>query len=124
MILVNGCSAGIGTGWSCNIPCYNPIDIIDGIMEWLNSNDLESNERVSVSVLPNMIPWYRGFKGTITEDETKTKRYITKGIIEETKDGVEVSELPINMWTNKFKEFCEDLLDEKKLKSKIGRAHV
>ena len=26
MILVNGCTAGIGTGWSCNIPCYNPLD--------------------------------------------------------------------------------------------------
>ena len=27
MILVNGCNCGIGTGWSCNIPCYNPKDL-------------------------------------------------------------------------------------------------
>ena len=31
MILVNGVRCGIGTGWSCNIPCYDPIDIIDAI---------------------------------------------------------------------------------------------
>jgi DNA topoisomerase-2 len=82
-------------------------------------SQFESKEevKVRVSVLTNMIPWYRGFKGTITEDETKTKRYITKGVIQETKDGIEVSELPINMWTNKFKEFCEELLEEKKLKT-------
>jgi DNA topoisomerase-2 len=124
MILVNGCSAGIGTGWSCNIPCFNPTDIIEGIMEWLNSSIIEETEseskeevKIQTSVLPNMIPWYRGFKGTIVEDETKNKRYITKGIIQETKEGFEVTELPINMWTNKFKEFCEDLLEEKKLKT-------
>ena len=122
MILVNGCSAGIGTGWSCNIPSYNPIDIINGIHDWLNLLDAEGNETkedidVLVSVLPNMIPWYRGFKGTISEDESKSKRYITKGIISETKEGFEVTELPINMWTNKFKEFCEDLVEEKKLKT-------
>ena len=85
MILVNGCSAGIGTGWSCNIPCYNPIEIIDGIKDWLENNN--TDETTNVSVIPNLIPWYRGFKGTIEIDETKTNRYITKGIIEETKAG-------------------------------------
>ena len=120
MILVNGCNAGIGTGWSCNIPCFNPLEIIEGIRDWLDKNtEQDTGERKeNVSVLPNMIPWYRGFKGTIEADESKVKRYITKGIIQETKDGsFEVSELPINMWTNKFKEMCEDLQEEKKLKT-------
>ena len=35
MILVNGCSAGIGTGWSCSIPSFNPEDIINNIKHWL-----------------------------------------------------------------------------------------
>ena len=30
LVLVNG-AAGIGTGWSTNIPSYNPRDIIDYI---------------------------------------------------------------------------------------------
>ena len=119
MILINGCNAGIGTGWSCNIPCFNPIEIIDGIKDWLNNNTEEDTgeQKENICVLPNLIPWYRGFKGTIEADESKVKRYITKGIIEENKSGIEVTELPINMWTNKFKEFCEDLQEEKKLKS-------
>jgi hypothetical protein len=28
MIIVNGISAGIGTGWSCNIPSYNIEDFL------------------------------------------------------------------------------------------------
>ena len=31
MVLVNG-SEGIGTGWSSNIPNYNPKEIIDNLM--------------------------------------------------------------------------------------------
>lgn len=114
-----GANAGIGTGWSCNIPCFNPIEIIDGIKDWLNNNTEEDTgeQKENVCVLPNLIPWYRGFKGTIEADESKVKRYITKGIIQENKSGFEVTELPINMWTNKFKEFCEDLQEEKKLKT-------
>ena len=39
-IIVTGCTAGIGTGWSCNIPCFNPIDLIASIREWI-ANDGE-----------------------------------------------------------------------------------
>ena len=44
-------------------------------------------------------------------------RYISHGIVEEyKKNKCKVTELPIGMWTNKFKEFCEDLVVDKKLK--------
>ena len=36
MVLVNG-MVGIGTGWSTNIPQYNPIDIIKNIKRTLSS---------------------------------------------------------------------------------------
>ena len=39
MILVNGCTVGIGTGWSSNIPCYNPIDLITAVKEWLDNGE-------------------------------------------------------------------------------------
>ena len=38
MILVNGV-IGIGTGFSCNIPCYNPEDIIKIYKNLLSSDD-------------------------------------------------------------------------------------
>lgn len=53
MVLVNG-AEGIGTGWSSNVPCFNPRELIANIRRMLN--DQEPHE---------LKPWYRGFKGTI-----------------------------------------------------------
>ena len=120
MILVNGCTAGIGTGWSCNIPCYNPVDLVASIREWIVNDGevlLEDPDDGSItSILPPLVPWYRDFKGDIKADGEN--RFITKGIVSSVKPSVkEVSELPIGMWTNKFKEQCEDLVGDKKLKN-------
>ena len=119
MILVNGCT-GIGTGWSCTVPCFNPIDIIDSIKEWIDNDgevmleDPDTNE--VCCMLPDLVPWYRGFKGTI--EPCGDNRFKTQGILSRgsKRDTVEITELPIGMWTNKFKESCEDLLTNKKLK--------
>lgn len=104
MILVNGCQ-GIGTGWSCNVPCYNPLDIIKQIKNWLEKKEVQE-----------LIPWYRGFRGEISKIDEK--KYITYGIIDQDdkKKVTKVVELPVGMWTEKFKEFCEDLLIQKKIK--------
>ena len=53
MILVNGCQ-GIGTGWSTDIPSFNPKDIIHNIKNILNEKDYIE-----------MKPWFRKFKGSI-----------------------------------------------------------
>jgi len=113
MILVNG-AIGIGTGWSCNIPCYNPKDLVSCIKKWIENN----GKNDVVQDLPNLIPWYRGFKGVIKNDDTNDNRFITEGIIKETKKDVkEINELPIGVWTNKYKEFIEDLVCEKQIKN-------
>ena len=57
MILVNG-SKGIGTGFSTDIMCYNPIQIISYIQ-----NKLESKESKVTSDL--IEPYYEGFKGQL-----------------------------------------------------------
>ena len=59
MILVNG-SDGIGTGWSTNIPCYNPKEIVQSIKNKLNGIEFQ-----------NLKPWYKGFNGTIEEKDPK-----------------------------------------------------
>eukprot|EP00438_Fugacium_kawagutii_P001591 Skav221833 [mRNA] locus=scaffold885:314911:317375:+ [translate_table: standard] len=51
MVLVNGAD-GIGTGWSSNIPNYNPRDLIANLRLMLHGQ----------APVP-MTPWYRGFKG-------------------------------------------------------------
>ena len=129
MILVNGCTAGIGTGWSCTIPCYNPKDLVTSIKVWLDNDGevfLEDPDNGHVgSILPEITPWYRGFNGDIAPDGTN--RYITTGIVTKStsqSSTYNVTELPVGMWTCKFKDICEDLVADKKLKSSKNHSNV
>ena len=115
MILVNGCTAGIGTGWSSHVPCYNPVDIVEWIKIWISKKDSKDK----IFDLPELIPWYRGFTGTI--EKVCKNKYITKGIIEKktvrTTTKTIVKELPISLWIDKFKDYVEELIELKEIKS-------
>ena len=100
LILVNG-SEGIGTGFSTSIPNHNPIDIID----WL-INKLLGKNNIS------LIPYYKNFKGFIRKYDNNT--WISEGVLEINKNEIIITELPIKMWTNDYKEFLEDLIYEKR----------
>jgi DNA topoisomerase-2 len=109
LILINGCTVGIGTGWSCNVPNFNPIDIINIIKLWLDDKDISDIK---------IIPWYKDFKGTISQ--ISEDKYISYGNIDFkniSKKMIKVTELPIGLWTDNFKDKIEDLLQEKKIKS-------
>ena len=94
-ILVNG-SQGIGTGYSTSIPMYNPIDICNYIKNKL------AEEETQISLLP----WYRGFKGKI--ESTSSSSFITRGIFDIKKSNIiNVTELPIGVWTEKYIEMLE-----------------
>lgn len=96
LILINGTS-GIGTGFSTNIPCYNPKDIIQNIKLLLKDDTSELND---------MLPWYRNFTGTI-ENGISYGKYNRK---DNTK--IEVTELPIGIWTEDFKAHLESYIDK------------
>ncbi len=104
MILVNGCSAGIGTGWSCSIPSYNPKDVIQLVKKWIKKEEIGE-----------ILPYYNGYKGRIKKiDEKKFESF---GIFKRIgKNKVVVTELPVNMWSEKCKEYLEDLLEKKLIK--------
>ena len=113
MILING-ATGIGTGWSCNIPSYNPKDVIECVKIWLDNDGEIILEDEDVSMIPDITPWYRGFTGKIEKLDNK---YVSYGTIEQEKGKCKVTELPVSMWTDKFKEMCEDWLVDKKIKA-------
>ena len=120
MVLVNGVGTAIGTGWSSSIPCYNPKDLVSCIRAWLYNDhniidDEKSDDSIKVCVFPEIFPWYRGFTGIIEKGEKKD-RFVTSGVL--TKKGTYylVTELPIGMSTAEFKDFLEDLLEEKSIK--------
>jgi len=105
MILING-SEGIGTGWKSDIPKYNPVDIIDYILNKINK------KRKNITLLPN----YKNFKGEIIWD-TENKRYVTHGVFKKINSTtIKITELPIGMWNDKYYDFLDKLIDDKKIK--------
>ena len=107
MVLVNG-SKGIGTGFSTDIMCYNPLQIINYLESKLNN--------VSEVNLKSLIiePYYKGFKGKIYPCDESRKKYVIKGCYEMLgSDKIRVTELPIGTWTQDYKEFLESLMDTK-----------
>ena len=120
MILVNG-GIGIGTGYSTNIPQFNPSDIINickliceiikkSKIEVKNEDDLEMIYSVlDVLEIDNITPYYLGFKGTIEKAEKNS--YISKGIYKWIdNETLEITELPIGTWTEDYKEFLENMI--------------
>jgi DNA topoisomerase-2 len=94
LALVNGCK-GIGFGWKCDIPCYNPLEIISYIKRLL----LRKKEHIKLK------PFYRRFKGSIIEEGDDIKaRFRTVGCAEVISDNtIKVTELPIHTWTENYK---------------------
>jgi len=102
MVLVNG-SKGIGTGFSTDIMCYNPLQIIQYLKNKLLLIDDEDEEL-------EFIPYYEGFKGSISK--IADDRFLIKGIYEKIGvDKIKVTELPVGYWSEDFKELLEQLID-------------
>ena len=97
MILVNG-AVGIGTGFSTTILSYNPKDLIRYI-----NNNLHGRPQ---SQEP-LIPWYKDFKGSIALSKEKEHTVIIKGIYRLEKNILYVTELPIGVWTENFKQLLD-----------------
>ena len=105
MILVNG-SIGIGTGFSTDIMCYNPVEIIDYIVDYIK----KSIAGKQIDVTSKITPYYEGFKGTITE--ITPQKYLIKGCYDIiSPKQVRITELPIGTWTDDYKQFLENLID-------------
>jgi DNA topoisomerase II len=106
MVLVNG-SKGIGTGFSTEIMCYNPKDIIAYL-----KNLLQDTKVVPIE----FTPYYEGFNGTISKiGDTK---FLFKGKYEKLgQDKIRVTELPIGFWTEDFKELLEKLEEDREVKA-------
>ena len=131
--VING-ALGIGTGHSCFIPKYHPIEVID----WYIA-------RLEGKPVPQLQPWYRGFTGAIdiigdvypdtdedgdTDDEESKlaqipsrvgyARFRTTGMFKEVRrNGVVITELPIGRWTNDYIKWLHELRNRKELSDVI-----
>lgn len=105
MALINNIE-GIGTGWSTFIPPFNPTDVITYI-----ENKLKIKKKNI-----ELIPWFKGFNGEIVAD-LDNNRYISRGIFKRlAKSRLNILELPIFTWNDKYYEYLDKLIDEKYIK--------
>jgi len=145
MILVNG-SKGIGTGFSTDIMCYNPLKIIEYLenkLRYIEPKVAALEPKVAalepkvatlepkvaalepkVATLEEdieFVPYYEGFKGHITK--ITNEKFLIRGVYEKLGvDKIRVTELPVGYWTEDFKELLEYWISpgEDKDKNKIA----
>ena len=123
MILVNG-GIGIGTGYSTNIPQFNPTEIIGAckfICNAIKLADLNGDteegmsdiyDTIDIIDIEQMTPYYLGFNGTIQKnDKSDSNSYVSKGVYRWIdSETVEITELPIGTWTEDYKDFLETMI--------------
>jgi len=98
MVLVNG-TEGIGTGFSCYVPPFNPVEIKENIKRILNGDE----------IVP-MRPWFRGFKGVVHKEEDT---WMMEGVWNWSGRNIVVTELPPGRWTQDYKEYLDGLVEKK-----------
>ena len=115
MILVNG-SKGIGTGFSTDIPCFNPKQIVEYLIAKIKN---KSTSQLNIDV------YYQGFKGTI--EKVEAQKYLIRGVYEivDAKT-VHITELPVGTWTDSYKAYLEKMIygNGKKKKDCLIRDYI
>jgi DNA topoisomerase-2 len=97
-VLVNG-SRGMGTGYACTILSYNPKDLKTCIINKLNGKRSKK-----------ILPWYKNFKGTI--ENVDGSIHITGCLEIQNTTTIHISELPIGVYLDNYKEHLNKLEDE------------
>ena len=100
MVLING-SHGIGTGFSSHVPCFKPKDIIKNIRLLMDEKKVRK-----------LTPYYRNFKGKIVEkDVNGVKKWVSQGVWKfKNSNTLEITELPIGIWTDNYHQHLENLI--------------
>ena len=112
MILINGAD-GIGTGWSTSIPNYNPVDVIENLKRRMDASPAEGKD----AMVP-MTPWFKGWTGTT--ERTREDQFKFNGTITITGENtIEITELPVRVWTQDFKDKLEEIIKAEKSPSFI-----
>jgi DNA topoisomerase-2 len=106
-VLVNGIS-GIGTGFSCNIQPYDPMQIVGYLKE-----KLKGGSTAPPTSAP-FLPYYEGFRGTVEPISADNKKFLIRGVYEKIADDkIRITELPVGTWTMNYKTFLDELVDGK-----------
>ena len=113
MILVNG-TAGIGTGWSTDIPMYDPQALIQVIKRKL----VKPTQKYMIN------PSYKNWNGEIEyiAEKNTYKTYGVYTVKNKSKKIIQITELPIGVTTDKYISTLDKLIDDKKIKKVIDNS--
>jgi DNA topoisomerase-2 len=98
-VLING-TEGIGTGFSCYVPPFNPVDIRANI-----------ELALAGETMGPMKPWFRGFKGRVFAGPGGV--WVAEGVWATKGKTLKITELPPGRWTQDFKEDLDAMMDKK-----------
>jgi DNA topoisomerase-2 len=106
-VLLNG-GSGIAVGFATNILNRNPADLIDACIEYLSKGRVQTV----------LVPWIKGFNGTVELEPGKTKTWVFRGAFEvKNTSTVEVTEIPPGFTYEKYEGHLEKLIEAGKLRS-------
>ena len=108
ILLINGC-VGIGTGFSTDIPPYNPTDIVRVLRDRLAG-------RLTTLQSTGLKPWWQGFKGEVVSGGEGS--WITRGkyTLQPESKTMTITELPVGVWTKEYKKFLDEMCTMDKTK--------
>ena len=120
---------GIGTGYSTEIPNFNPEEVIDQCMlicSELEKDKIDINndddlikvfEVINKTTINNMIPNYPNYKGSIKIKDGKDNIYESTGCYNYINDStIEITEIPVN---KAIEDYKRDVLEELALNGQI-----
>ena len=103
LLLING-AEGMGTGFASRVFAYNPKDLKEAILSILKGKTAKP-----------LVPWFRGFKGTISKENDQT---IISGCLEVVNTtNIKITELPIGQYTIRYRDVLNTLEDKGLIKS-------
>lgn len=103
-VLINGAS-GMGTGFATSIMPYNPEDLRKYLVDKLKTG----------SSKVKLVPWFRGFTGTV--DRLPSGQVLMIGKVEkESSTKLVVTELPVGVYQDSYKEVLFALQDKGTIK--------
>jgi len=124
LVLING-AMGIGTGFNTSIQNHNPEDVVANCRALLAALDgaglsdaeldgAAAHAAIDAVALAPMHPWYLGWTGTITpvtNDRGEVTNYQAQGKWAwKDESTLEITELPVRVWTEKYKTELYDMM--------------
>lgn len=99
-VLTNGAS-GIGSGWKTDLPCYNPLEVIDSCMTVADGGVVDMDKE--------WVPFYLGFTGGF---EKALGGFTCYGKAQLYDSHIVITELPVGVFVQQWQESISDLIPD------------